>query len=215
MATHFDLSLVPWRVAFNQGDPAYSYPSEQYVAWAEELGVSSTETQVAINGDDLATALTLGYAPVPNANAAAFIASEGGLGLYQSAPGNTTSTAYDLAAQGISRMYGLGTRPNLLLSFHYQTNLKIQNGKVQTRFGVTLIYAELAIYTSGTVRLYVALRIEPGRIEIAARAGTYAVPFILVELNPATNAVVKSTTLLSLSANTAAHFIYDLTNTVG
>ena len=192
----FDLQGVPWRVT-HAAEAVYTDPAQEYGQWAAELGVSATESLVEINGNDLATAFDLDYPAFPGSVADAFIATEGGIGFYQAVPGNKTSTAYSLSAQGISRLYGFGTRPNLLLSFHNQADLKIQNGKLQRRYGVTILYAELAYYTQSTVRLYVALRLEPGQIIIHSRSGSsYATPWILTELDTATSAVVQSEQIL-------------------
>ena len=209
-----DLQGVPWRVTVTD-EVTEDEPAEVYAAWAAELGVSASETLVACDGDDLATPFTLDSPLLLGTDSTAFVSSEGGIGLYQAAPGNTTSTAYDLIAQGISRMYGLGTRPNLLLSCHYQSNLKLQNGKLQKRYGVTIFYAELVLSGGSIVRLRVALRLEPGLIRIATQTIAYAFPWILTELDPATDAVVQSELIYDQPSSTYATLNLALSGGVG
>ena len=209
-----DLQGVPWRVEYADGAPT-RYPVDDYNAWAAELGVSNTETLVNFNGDDLAIAFNFDFPTFAGSVANGFISTEGGLGFYQDVPNDTTSTAYTLTAQGISRMYGLGTRPNLLLSFHSQNNLKLQNGKLQKRYGVTIIYAELCLYNSTTVRTWVALRIERGKIWVNSRTYSYTTPWILTELNPATGNVVQSVLVYNQTGSTYRTLTFDLSNNVG
>ena len=132
-----DLQGVPWRVTWEGSTWGTTYtnvPASTYAAWAAELGVSSTETLVNLNGDNSATALSLDYPCFAGSVANTFVAMEGGIGFYAEVPGNTAVVAYTLTAQGISKMFGFKTRPNLLLSFHPQYDMKILTSKVQKNF---------------------------------------------------------------------------------
>lgn len=216
----FDLQRVPWRIESAITD-TYWYPDGQvaatYAAWATELGVSPDDTLLDFDGSSLATPFAQDYPLFTGATATAFISSEGGLGWYQTAPGNTASVEYDLVAQVISPMYGLATRPNLLLSFHYNQGYyhQLRSGKLQKRFGVTLLYAEFSLIGSSTRRLWVAARLEPGAIRFVAQTQNYAFAWKLTELDPATGAVVQSEPLYTQPGNTYAELTLTLSQGVG
>jgi hypothetical protein len=124
-------------------------PLDVYTGWATALGVSPTATLQALDNDDRGYPVTLAASPWPNSTATtALVSSEAGLGLYRVAPTNQTSTAWTLS--GVSRFYGLGSRPTLLLTYHPAFNLKSVGGRIQRAGTTTILYLEHQAYNNTT-----------------------------------------------------------------
>lgn len=144
-------------------------PLDVYAGWAASLGVSSTATLQALNGDDEAYSITLAAAFFSGASAKAFFGSEGGVGLYHDTTSPLTGkTAYTLS--GVSRFTGLASRPALLLTWHPQNDLKSQSARLQRSGDVTILYADHTYYQNSTYRVEVALWIEPENINLVVKA---------------------------------------------
>lgn len=170
-------------------------PADAYAAWAAELGVSATATLQELNEDDRGYAIDLASAFFSGGSTKAMFSSESAVGFYNTTPANTGNTAYGIA--NISRMYGLGTRPTLLLSFHPQDDLKSFGVKLQRANGATILFAQHSTYNNeSTYRYNVAIRINASRnLELVGQAVDQPVNLYLTELAESTTHTVLQQTL--------------------
>lgn len=177
-------------------------PEGAYTAWASALGVSATETLQALSQDDMAYAVTLGAPVFPLGPATAMFSTEAGLGLYQTLSPGLMALQYGIS--NISRMYGLITRPTLLLSFHPPSDLKSFEAKVQRSGTTTIIYSKYSNYNNESTYLYhAAIRIDGASIELIGKAVTDATPLYwteLVEDNNDTTTVVQQVAIATQAA---------------
>jgi hypothetical protein len=156
-------------------------PVDAYSAWAADLGVSDSATLHAIDGDDEAWPITLASQFLPGGSTTAFFSSEAGIGLYRSNPSNTTKTAYTL--MGVSRFYGLISRPNVVLTYHTSGDLKSVSSKVQRSGATTIIFSKHTAYSSESLLRYdAAIKIENGAITFVGSAVDQDTPIYWHEL---------------------------------
>lgn len=190
-------------------------PFQTYEAWASELGVSSTDVRPSFLGED--ENLTNDYAfPFPlaspffdNGGTYASYSTEAALGLYQSTPSNTSSTNYVIP--NIERTFGLGTRPNLLLSYHPGVTVAstpLDYGlRYQSAGDVAIIYAIHATLSGQPdFYYYAAIRIGPGQIDFIGQASGNPVKIYLTEMVEVQLDEVRQQVLLFEQApNTTIH----------
>ena len=154
--------------------PASTTPAAAYDAWAAELGLPSSGTLLGLDADDTAFAvplaqLTLGVYPI------ACFASEGGLGLYEAAPTNMTSTG--VTYPGVGRMYGLATPAALFFTFHPNIDCRSELVKLQRSTEEAILSGRIRHYNSETFVLNFAMRLAPGRVQLLLNAVDQPVPF--------------------------------------
>lgn len=149
-------------------------PEAAYLAWADELGVSASETLQLLDGDDLSAPVSLGK-PVVGLSPVASFASEGGLGLYDITPTNTTQTS--AAYPGVSRMLGLGTPAKIFLTFHPDADCRSETVRVQKTAQETILTGRIRTYNAQTFVLIFAIRIAPGRVKFVLSSVDQPVQF--------------------------------------
>lgn len=156
-------------------------PEAAYTAWANALGVSATETLQALSDDDHGYAITLAAPVFSLGPATAMFSTEAGLGFYRNATSDHAPVLYDISH--VSRMFGLTSRPTLLLSFHPQDDLKSFGAKLQRSGTTTILYAQFSTYNDEGAFLYrVAIQLAGGSIELIGQAVTDATTLYWTEL---------------------------------
>lgn len=180
------MTLANGAPIFYETSATTTTPADAYAAWAAELGVSSTATLQALDDDDAGFAIDLASSLFAGGSTKALFSSEGAVGFYRATPVSTESSSYSIS--NISRMYGLGTRPTLLLSFHPAGDLKSFGAKLQRANGVTILFAQHSTYNNtSTYRYNVAIRIGvAGGIELVGQAVDQPVNLYLTELAEST-----------------------------
>lgn len=145
-------------------------PSDAYDAWAVELGVSSTATLKNLDGFDTAWAIDLASAFFPGGATKAMFATGAGIGFYRGdPPSNTARSAYTL--DGIARFIGLGSAPDLILSFQTYHYLQSYSVKLQRSGATTILFAKFSKrYTVSDAGYDAAIRIDGGQITFVGYA---------------------------------------------
>lgn len=134
-------------------------PYTAYAAWAAELGVSASTSLYALDDDDNAWPITLASAPIlGGTTTTAGFGSEGGLGLYLTAPASTASTSMTLT--DVSRMYMTATRPGALFVFHPDSDLRTEGVRLQRSGSTTIIKGLVRTYNSSTYTARFAIRMN-------------------------------------------------------
>lgn len=170
--------------------PAALSPAAAYAAWAAELSLPA-DTTAALNDDDRGWPVTLGQAFFPSGSTTAVVSSEAGIGFYDAAPGSTTSASYALSGQGVSRFFGLTTRPTMLLTYHPQSDLRSENARFEQSAAGSIYYSEHRNWGAQTFRCHVAARIVAGRLDVVIEAFDQPVPVKLFELTQANSLTVR------------------------
>ncbi|KGH07166.1 hypothetical protein [Comamonas thiooxydans] len=194
--------IVAGGVEFDfQTAPSLVSPEAAYLAWANELGVSASETLQPLDGDDECTPVILAR-PVLGISSIASFASEGGFGLYDTAPRETGKTG--VAYPGVGRMHGLGTPAKIFLTFHPDIDCRSEFVKVQRSGDATILAGRIRHYNSQTYLLNFAIRSAPGRVQLVLSPVDQPVPFRVFGA-PSTpeatsvNLAVGSTTQIDIS----------------
>jgi len=170
-------------------------PVDTYAAWAADLGVSGVTTLQALDSDDTGFSALLANTFFEGGSTGLMFSSEAALGFYRTAPANTTSTSYTVS--NISRMYGLTSRPTLLLSYHPANDLKSLGCKIQRSGTTTIIYAYHERYNSATSRYHAAIRITPQSIEFVGLAVDSSTPIYMTEMVETTSTTVVQQVLVA------------------
>ena len=202
------MTLANGATILYEASAATTTPADAYAAWAAELGVSATATLQALNDDDKGFAIDLASAFFAGGSTKALFSSEGAVGFYKATPAITSSTEYRIS--NISRMYGLNTRPTLLLSFHPQGDLKSFGVKLQRANGVTILFAQHSTYNNeATYRYNVAIRIgASGNLELVGQAVDRPVNLYLTELaESSTHTVLQQTLALAQAAGSTTRLL--------
>lgn len=202
------IQLQQWEAPLTYTSTAVTtLPLDVYTAWAAALGVSATETLQPLDDDDEGFAVTLAASPWPGSTATtALVSSEGGLGLYRLTPSTTTSAQWTLS--GVSRFYGLTSRPTLVLTCHPASDLRSVSGRIQRAGAVTIVYIEHQKYDAATYQYRLALRIEPGQVTLVGQTVDQACNITLFELTePATTTTVRQSATLQAQAAGNIHRI--------
>jgi hypothetical protein len=185
-------------------------PSDAYTAWATELGVSTTETLRDFNADDTGFAFIMAAPFFDGGTTTAMFSSEGGIGLHNTEPTNTGSTAYTIT--NLSRMYGLASRPRLLLTFRVTDDLKSYATKLQRSGSTTIIYGQYSKFNNESVSRYdAAIKITPQNLEFIGRTYDSAASIYWTELNEST---VQTVIQQALAQSQTAGTIINLDATV-
>lgn len=152
----------------------HSSASAAYTTWAAEIGVSSTQTLSAIDGDDATYMLDVGFGVTKGATyqSVAF-SSESGLGVYRAAPTNTTSvtlTSLSAGSASVGRATVTTHRPPALITVREPTgDLRSEFGKWQKSGQTAIIFARHRTYNDPNTRVVeVAYKITPGGVEVVA-----------------------------------------------
>lgn len=139
------------------------------------------ETLYAIDDDDAAFLFELSSSAIGSQDS--FYSSEGGVGFYTTDPAETGDTAYTIG--NTSRMYGLISRPALLLTYHPNgADLKSFQGKVQEADGVTVIYCKHSTYNDEEAnRVTVAIKIDGADVEVVGYVQDVTTPLYITALD--------------------------------
>jgi len=187
-------------------------PSAIYDAWAVALGLSPSATLYSLNSDDLAWPIDLGVTFWPGlTQLKAMWSSEAGIGLYSSTPTNTTKATFTIP--GISRFFGLGSRPTLLITWHPTgSDLESYSCRINRTAAATILFSQYDNYTGNETQRYdVAVKITAGRIEIVGHCHDTATNVIATELTePSTTTTVRQqVTLLAQAIGTIRRFVIE------
>ena len=184
-------------------------PEASYSAWAAALGVSDTDTLAGpLADDDNAWPIELAAPFFDGGATTAMFSSEAGLGLYRSAPGNTGAAAY--AITGVTRMFGLVSRPTLLLTFHPSgADLQSFGFKLQRSGSTTIIYSAYSDYgDTGAYRYQTAIKITPAGLEMVGHSTDVAADWRLLELIESNgHSVISNTVAVTLDAGSTARLV--------
>lgn len=129
-------------------------PAEQYAAWAQEIGVSSSGSLMSLNGDDSAFPFTLATACLtPSADNAEF-STEGLIGWSGSPKANIPPGV------GFSRMYYVnGQPPDYFIAFRLEGfDCYADNVKLQKAGGVIILAGKIRKYSDTGERIEFAVR---------------------------------------------------------
>ena len=149
-------------------------PEAAYYAWANDLGVSPSDTLQPLDGDDECTAVGLA-SPVLGMSYVVSFASEGGFGLYEVAPSNTGKTP--VTYPGVGRMHGLATPAKIFLAFHPDADCRSEFVKVQRAAQESILTGRIRVYNAQTYVLNFAIRIAPGCVKLILNPVDRPVPF--------------------------------------
>lgn len=178
-----------------------SSPESSYTAWAAALGVSDTATLVGpLADDDNAWAVELAAPFFSGGSTTAMFSSEAGIGLYRTTPSNQNAYGYSIA--NVARMFGLVSRPTLLLTFHPNgSDLQNFGFKLQRSGSTTILYSAYSNFgDTGLERAQAAIKLGPGSLELVLHASDVDTAIRLVELQEWTSGY----TIQQVAAQTAA-----------
>lgn len=151
-------------------------PAAAYAEWATALGVSSTDTLLAMDDDDNAWSIDLASAFFPGGAPTAAFSSEAGFGLYQTALSDDAILRWG-DIDNVERMFLPISRPRLLLTFHSDSDLKSYQTKLQRSGSVTIIFAQYSNWGDDTTSRYdVAIRVDGGDLTMVGHALDAVVP---------------------------------------
>lgn len=159
-------------------------PADAYTQWCSAAGVSSTSTLTNLDGDDEAYAFLLAAPFYPGSPGEGFYMTEGGIGLYETEPADSTIVDYGQdSIPGVNRVYGLGSRPSLFLIFHAaNTDQVVHSTKLQKAGDATFIFAKQSPLGNTIISHYeVAIKITPGSIQFIGSTFDLPVDVLAVE----------------------------------
>lgn len=152
------------------GAPTATTPFDAYTAWAGELGVSATGTDVVLDGDDFATRFPLA-APVVGTGLTGVFCTEGHLSFYREAPSLAEASRY-LPYNGEIRSYALTGAPadfGVLFRPGSGGDLIAVNVRARSGGGVTIIRGEIRNSGGGASRMDFAARMSAGALVLVLR----------------------------------------------
>lgn len=157
--------------------PLTRTPAESYSAWATDLGVSSTASLYALDGDDTAIPIDFAAPPVAGGITRGFLSTEGGLGWYLSGvPGSPVSAL----PEGVTRFFQLTPLPDWLLVFHPDVDCKSAAIKLQKSGATTIITGEIRSLSGSSQITEFSARFDGAsgwQLDIRVVAGTLPLAF--------------------------------------
>lgn len=127
--------------------------SAQYAQWATDLGVSTTATLQAMDGDDSNWTFSLASACLVAGATNAEFSSEGMVGWSGASKLNQPVTT------DFTRMYYAGgVQPDMLWAFRFDTNCKSVGVKLQKAAGITILGGTIAFFSGSTQTIDFAVR---------------------------------------------------------
>lgn len=156
-------------------------PSDVYIQWAIDLGVSPFGTDADFGADDEAFRLTSAVSFIPGGSNEFFYATEGGIGFYKVTPPVNNVEGYSyIPLDNVYRLRGLQTRPPILITFRHEynegTDLKSYDTKIRSVGSTTIIFARHSDYGDESAeRFDIAIKLVNNTIELVTR--NFDLPF--------------------------------------
>ena len=169
-------------------------PAAAYEAWANELGLSPTQSLGGmLNADDGSVDVQLGFSPAIDGTTDILMQStEGSIGVYVDPPqGNTSNTSRPITKvlpeqQNVTRAYTTrsAVNPSFIINCKHPTNdSRSEATKWQKNATDAIFYITWRSYGATTKYTYLAVRFGVGTIELVAScddtAGAYLQMFLM------------------------------------
>lgn len=168
-------------------------PQAQYDAWATQLGVSNTGTDLALDGDDVGFVVPLLHTALPEGDSSVLFSSEGGFGLYRQGAVLGSQTFYSNLT-GVTRMFGPPVRPDILFTFHPQIDCRSESVKIRKTSAASIFHGIIRYFVGASPYLEFAIRVDATgtRIVIGATDADVAFKaFLEIQTTPEFDSVVS------------------------
>jgi hypothetical protein len=187
--------FAPW-IVHTAGLETAQTPEQAYSAWATELNVSdvgsSYDFSVFKDADDGVHVITLPSSILPGHSSKLGIASEAALFFYADDP-NSTRYAWCrlegcISYSEIGRFYVTTSRPSMCISFRPDSSdldaeLYTRHAKSRASGETFIFYGRWAHYSDEDDKVVrVAVRIEPGKVQIVTRPETHTLDSYVWEM---------------------------------
>jgi len=145
-------------------------PAQQYSAWATELGVSDTGTDMPLDGDDNLFIVDFGGAFLKKMNGISIgsFGTEASIGFYLSAITNPAKVISSIT--GRNRVIMPSDTPDILLTLSANLDGLTELTKFRRQGAASIIYGKHRDYYSANSVVYFALKIEDSKITVAVNA---------------------------------------------
>jgi len=208
--------FVDWTSA-----PAPTDPAAAYAAWAAELGVSSTASLYALDGDDVVVGVHFAAPPLAGGVVGGVVgdvvsgtlSTEGGLGMYVRPPrnrtANTNATFTTRDATVIGRMGVFADGPHALLTWHPNADCKFVGARLQKANATTIVAGRVQLYNGEAFRTDFALRMDANVITLILAPLDQPVPVCVLDVAVGS---VAGHTLETVAAGAVRRLVATLTH---